>query len=80
VACHSDTLDERDFAFLRHSMDRHTFALPGSLNLREVEKQVVLAALERTQGNMKRAAEILGIDRSTLYERLKRYGIPRAGE
>jgi transcriptional regulator of acetoin/glycerol metabolism len=79
VACHSDTIDEKDFAFLRRAMEKHS-ALPDSLNLREVERQVILAALERTQGNIKQAAEALGIDRSTLYDRLKRYGIPRPGE
>ena len=45
------------------------------VSLDEVEKahiQRVLAALE---GNKKRAAEVLGIDRGTLYAKLKRYGI-----
>jgi hypothetical protein len=28
-------------------------------------------------GNTKEAAQILGIDRSTLYEKLKKYGIPK---
>lgn len=37
-------------------------------------------ALRRTRGNMKAAAESLEIDRSTLYEKVRRYGIPRAAE
>ena len=37
----------------------------------------IVATLERTQGNIKAAAAILDIDRSTLYEKLKRYQIPR---
>ena len=32
---------------------------------------------ERTGGNIKESAAVLGIDRSTLYEKIKRYEIPR---
>ncbi len=42
-----------------------------------MEKEYVAATLARLQGNVKAAAEALGIDRSTLYEKLKRYGITR---
>jgi transcriptional regulator of acetoin/glycerol metabolism len=42
-----------------------------------MEKQYVAATLSRLQGNVKAAAEALGIDRSTLYEKIKRYEIPR---
>jgi len=45
--------------------------------LREVEKQVITATLQRTEGNVKEAASLLGIDRSTLYIKLKKYDIPR---
>jgi DNA-binding NtrC family response regulator len=44
------------------------FLLPGkSLSLKEVEKQYVLKVLEEVKGNKKKASEILGIDRTTLY-------------
>jgi transcriptional regulator with PAS, ATPase and Fis domain len=44
------------------------FLLPGEpLPLKEVEKQYVLKVLEGVKGNKKRASEILGIDRTTLY-------------
>jgi two-component system, NtrC family, response regulator HydG len=43
------------------------------LSLLDVEKEHILATLEHTNGNMTRAAEILGIERSTLYLKLKRY-------
>jgi len=43
--------------------------------LQEMEKQYV--AVTRLQGNVKAAAEALGIDRSTLYEKIKRCDIPR---
>ncbi len=42
--------------------------------LSEAVRRHVLAALEAAGGNKTRAAEMLGIDRSTLYARLKAYG------
>jgi Nif-specific regulatory protein len=42
-------------------------------SLDELEKQHIYRVLRSTEGNKKRAAEILGVDRSTLYARLKRY-------
>jgi len=44
-------------------------------SLREVEKRYILDVLRRTGGNKKKAAEILGVDRSTLYAKLKRYNV-----
>ena len=50
---------------------------PTDLTLDAVEREVILATLRRTGGNVKEAATILDIDRSTLYDRLRRYGIQR---
>jgi len=47
----------------------------GIMSLGEVEQQHILHVLRETEGNKKRAAEMLGIDRSTLYAKLKRYGV-----
>ncbi len=44
--------------------------------LEEVERRHILRILEETQGNHMRAAEILGIDRRTLYRKLERYKLP----
>ena len=44
-------------------------------SLRELEKEGILAALAATNGNKAQAAAILEIDRSTLYKKLKDYGI-----
>ena len=48
-------------------------ALP--LRNEEMEKQHILEALRQTGRNKSRAAQLLGIDRKTLYNKLKLYGI-----
>jgi DNA-binding NtrC family response regulator len=44
------------------------------LTLRELEREYIVETLRRTGGNKSRAAEILGLDRTTLYRRLEEYG------
>jgi DNA-binding NtrC family response regulator len=43
------------------------------LTLRELEREYILRTLRRTKGNKKRAAELLGLDRKTLYRKLDEY-------
>jgi transcriptional regulator of acetoin/glycerol metabolism len=40
-------------------------------------KILIVATLARTKWQIKQAASMLGIDRSTLYDKIKRYGIRR---
>lgn len=49
--------------------------VPESLNLETIEKQMLIKALERNNGNRKKAAEELGYSDRTLYRRLKQYGL-----
>ena len=42
-------------------------------SLEEVKKRYILHVLDATQGNISRAAEILEIDRRSLYRMLERY-------
>jgi len=48
---------------------------PAARSLRELEREGIVAALAATGGNKAQAAAILEIDRSTLYKKLKEYGI-----
>lgn len=48
--------------------------------LRDVERSYILMVMERTGGNKSRAAEILGLDRKTLYRRLDEFGYRDPGE
>lgn len=52
-------------------------ALPSlsELTLEEVERLLIEKALKRSGGNVKQAAEALGLSRSALYRRLERYGL-----
>ena len=51
----------------------------SALNLRQVreqaEKQAVLRVLGRVNGNLSRAAELLGVSRPTLYDLMYRFGL-----
>ena len=46
----------------------------GSRSLEEIEKEVILATLEATEGNKSETARRLGITRKTLHNKLKSYG------
>ena len=46
-----------------------------SLNLRDMEKQVIRKAISKHQGNLSKAAQELGLGRTTLYRKIARHGI-----
>lgn len=56
----------------RGSMDFELETAP-SLNLKYIEQQAILLALQRTEGNRSAAAELLGINRRTLQRKLAEY-------
>ncbi len=47
----------------------------ASKTLSEMEREHILRILNSCGGNKKRAAEVLGVDRSTLYAKLRAYGV-----
>jgi DNA-binding NtrC family response regulator len=59
-----------------HSMS--SAAVPASLE--EVERRHIAGVLEHTGGNVSQAARILGIDRVTLYSKMKKYDLRRPGD
>jgi DNA-binding NtrC family response regulator len=50
---------------------------PSPTNLRDVEKQQIISALEKTAWHRGKTSEILGISPSTLYRRLREYDLAR---
>jgi two-component system NtrC family response regulator len=57
----------------------HAPALASDLDLRTIreaaERQTIVTALARTDGNIVKASELLGVSRPTLYDLMKRLGI-----
>jgi DNA-binding NtrC family response regulator len=49
----------------------------ASLPLDEIERRHILRVLEAQEFNISRSARVLGIDRVTLYNKIRRYGIVR---
>jgi transcriptional regulator of acetoin/glycerol metabolism len=53
---------------------------PDSIpTLQEAEKRLIEMALERLEGNQTEVAKKMGISRSTLWRKMKEYGIARSG-
>lgn len=75
VTCRNGMLEEQDFSWLQHGgVSAQNWEVPD-VPLGELERRAIVAALERKHGNVKEASAALGIDRSTLYDKLKRYEI-----
>ena len=54
-----------------------TVAASDGDSLAEVEKRHIAAVLERTEWNISAAAQVLGIDRVTVYNKIRKYGLSR---
>jgi DNA-binding NtrC family response regulator len=56
--------------------DRGRLRLPAEgVNLEDLERDFIRQALERTEGNRTHAAQLLGVTRSTLLYRMRKFGI-----
>lgn len=47
------------------------------LGASETDREIILRALRSTQGNVSKAAEVIGISRRTLYRKMEKYGIAK---
>ena len=57
-------------------LSKPTRAVPkDSLNMEDVEKEAILKAIEKYDGNLSKASEELGMGRTTLYRKIKKYGL-----
>ena len=64
---------------VRHPMTTpRTSSMPIGQSLEEIERLAIVQTLERTRGNKRAAAAMLGIHRPTLYNKLRKYGLWRA--
>ncbi len=74
LLCESDVLDAEDLRIAGPSGQLNKDTL-SSMSLRQLEIHHISRALRREGGHVHRAAERLGIPRSTLYQKIKKYGI-----
>jgi transcriptional regulator with PAS, ATPase and Fis domain len=75
----TQVLDQRHFVFIKKQLDlcRAAHEQQGLKSaVREFERDLIEKALQDSNYDRVRAAELLGIDLSTLYRKLKKYGYP----
>jgi two-component system nitrogen regulation response regulator NtrX len=80
-----DTITAQDLAFLGHDDLRdRAISVEPSLVLSEArerfERDYILQALAAQHGNISRTAEVLGVERSNLYKKMKAFGIAPSRE
>jgi two-component system, NtrC family, response regulator AtoC len=70
-------LEPQDFTLTR-TVSPTEFRLPAEgVNLEEVERQLLVQALERSGGNQTQAAQLLGINRDQVRYRIEKFGLGR---
>jgi two-component system, NtrC family, response regulator AtoC len=74
VLSHGEAIDAEDLSSLSFSGTREE-VLSTNLSLKELEKNHILKVLEKTNWNLGKASEILGIHRNTLRLKMREYGI-----
>lgn len=84
ILCSGDIIDESDIQLSAVGMESDPqCVLPPAhgrfrdVSLEVIEQEHILAVLNNTNWNKSRSAQVLGIERSTLDRKLKRYGIQR---
>ena len=72
-------LEPNDFAPLKPALATAQFRLPpAGVVLEEVERQLLVQALERAHGNQTHAGHLLGLNRDQVRYRIEKYGLARA--
>lgn len=68
-----------DLQISNHGKEKESYSLNSGQKLKDViskvEREMIYEALIKTGGNKKKAAERLGIDRSLLYDKIRKYKI-----
>jgi DNA-binding NtrC family response regulator len=74
-----DRLEVADFTSLTRTASPVQFKLPPEgVNIEEVERQLLVQALEMSKGNQTQAAQLLGINRDQVRYRIEKFGLARA--
>jgi DNA-binding NtrC family response regulator len=76
ITSENDKIGASDFKFVQTTeASDNPFSSMDSLGLREIEKLYIKKTLEENNWNKLKVAQILGIDRKTLYKKIKEYGM-----
>ena len=70
----TDSIELKDLPFLAKQTPETEY---GALSLSDVEKKHIEKILARNNWNINRSAEILGIERATLYNKISKYGLKK---
>ena len=74
-----DRLEASDLTTLTRTVSPVQFKLPAEgVNIEDVERQLLMQALERSKGNQTQAAQLLGINRDQVRYRIEKFGLPKA--
>jgi len=82
-----DTIAAADLSFVGGDGPRRAEKAPAAVERLTLhaardrfERDLILRTLDEQQGNMSRTAEVLGVERSNLYRKMRAFGMPRRGE
>ena len=75
VLSRGSMIDAQDLPFKASGPDLHERLFADLPSLDELERRYLVHVIEQVGGNRTRAAEVLGIDRRTLYRMAERFGI-----
>ncbi|HAA12813.1 MAG TPA: sigma-54-dependent Fis family transcriptional regulator [Cytophagales bacterium] len=64
-----------DFVLKAHRGTDNQVVSTTTVNLEAIEKETIRKAIQKNQGNLSSAAKELGMGRSTLYRKMKKYGL-----
>jgi DNA-binding NtrC family response regulator len=71
-----DWLEPADFTTLTRTVTPTEFKLPAEgISLDDVERQLLIQALERAGGNQTHAGQLLGINRDQVRYRIEKFGL-----
>jgi DNA-binding NtrC family response regulator len=74
-----DRLEASDLTTLARAASPVQFKLPAEgVNIEDVERQLLIQALERSKGNQTQAAQLLGINRDQVRYRIEKFGLSKA--
>ncbi len=72
------TLEQFPLLTTRQTTSQDVRLSPAGLNLEELERDLVIQALERAKGNQTRAAALLGLNRDQIRYRIEKFGLSKS--